>query len=102
MAILSSLEELTKSLSNLIGERTDDEAIEVLENFTDTFTDLYSRTEDSRKSDDIEKEWREKYRNRFYNGENSTPQKPIEEQRKDVEKDGESVSFDDLFEEREG
>ena len=96
-----------------VGDDTSDEAMSFIEDMSDTFNDLESRTVDNsgeweekyntlaQEKDNLDKEWREKYKARFFDGiENG--KEAIDDQKEDVKEDGEEVTFDDLFEEREG
>lgn len=108
MAILNK-EEFMKRLKERIGEDNSDEALSFIEDMEDTFNDLETKSsgnndeEWKKKYDELDNSWREKYKARFFNSE-TTPDDVKNEQKKDVQEDGETgdVSFDDLFEEREG
>ena len=108
MAILNR-EEFMSRLQERIGEDNSDEALSFIEDMEDTFNDLETKSsgnndeEWQKKYDELDKSWREKYKARFFNSE-TTPKDVKEEQTKDVKDDSETddVSFDDLFEEREG
>ena len=63
-------EEILESIRSRVGDSTDDETLEFLEDVTDTLTDLETRASDStdwkEKYDELDKSWREKYRERFF------------------------------------
>lgn len=107
MAILNKDDFLSR-LKERIGDDTSDEAMTFIEDMTDTFNDLETRSSGSNdeqwqmKLDELDKSWREKYKARFFSTE-TTPEDVKEEQKEDV-KDDENVekTFDDLFVEREG
>lgn len=107
MAILNKDDFLSR-LQERIGDDTSDEAMAFIEDMTDTFNDLETRSSGSNdeqwqtRLDELDKSWREKYKARFFNTE-TTPEDVKEEQKEDV-KDDENVekTFDDLFVEREG
>lgn len=108
MAVLSKEDFLSK-LQGLIGDSADDETLAVIEDFTDTYNDLEARTNDTEdwktKYEENDKEWRDKYKARFFSGDPSTSSKEVkDEQKKDVTDDTEvdEVTYDDLFKEREG
>jgi len=113
MAILSK-EDFFTAIKTRVGDDVSDDAMKFIEDITDTYNSL---TESSAKDDgedwkakydELDKTWREKYKARFFEGSNTessnetSKEKAKEEQEKDVKEDGEEVSFDDLFEEREG
>lgn len=95
-------EELIEKIKKYTGDRTDDETISLIEDVTDTFEYMSSRDSSSEEWEEkykkLDEEWRKKYKERFF----TTPGEVKEEQEEDAEKDGEEISFDNLFEEREG
>ena len=97
-----SKEYLLTQLKNLIGDRTDDEVIAIVEDVSDTIDDLNekSKTDWEEKYHDLDETWREKYRNRFFDGETTREEIKVE-QKKDIIKDGEPTDFEDLLKERE-
>ena len=67
-------EEILETVRTRIGENTDDETIALLEDITDTLTDLETRAngdgEDWKtKYESNDAEWRKKYTDRFFNNE---------------------------------
>lgn len=92
MSILSR-EEAIEKLSNFIGDNDSDEAIELLEDISDTLTgdgeDWKTRYEEN------DKEWRRKYKERFLGKSNEDEEETIEED------DEEVTDYDDLFKEEE-
>ena len=106
MAVLNK-EEFMSRLQERIGEDTSDEAMTFIEDMTDTFNDMETRSSGNndeqwqQKYDELDKSWREKYKARFFNSE-TTPADTKDEQEDDVKDDAEENTFADLFEEREG
>ena len=106
MAVLSK-EEYMSRLQERIGEDTSDEAMAFIEDMTDTFNDMETRSsghndgEWKQKYEDLDKSWRKKYKDRFFNSE-TTPADVKEEQEEDVKDDAKEKTYADLFEEREG
>lgn len=98
MAILTK-DEFNSRMSEVFKD-SDDNTLSVIEDFTDTFNDLYNRTESNRTADEIEREWRERYRKRFF-GEDEEVEDIKKENKEDLEEEDKPKSFDDLFEERE-
>ena len=98
MSIVSK-EDLFARLNERIGEDNSDEALALIEDFSDTFDSLSVPDTEDWKSryEENDKAWREKYRARFM-----SPSEAIEEEEEDVIDDSKEKSFDDLFEEREG
>lgn len=63
-------DELLERVRGIVGERHDDDVIGLLEDMTDTYTDMETRLEQSgdweRKYQENDSEWRRKYRERFF------------------------------------
>lgn len=106
MAILSR-EDYLERLNTLVGEDNSDEALQIIEDFTDTFDNLGTQNDNNdnenwkQKYEELDTTWRQKYRDRFMNSQ-TTEEDVIEEQEDNVELDGEMREYDELFEEREG
>lgn len=95
--------EILESIRSRVGDSTDDETLEFLEDVTDTLTDLEERASDSTnwkgKYDELDKTWREKYRERFFSSE---PEESTKENEKFEEKeDKEKKTYEDLFDVKE-
>ena len=106
MAVLNK-EEFLSRLQERIGEDTSDEAMTFIEDMTDTFNDLETRSNGQSdegwktKYEELDKSWREKYKARFFNSETTTADVK-DEQEDDVKDDAKEKTYADLFEEREG
>lgn len=94
-------DELLEIIKGRIGDDSSDETISFLEDITDTLSDYEEKatnsdTEDWKtKFEENDKMWREKYRERFFS-------KKVENEDEDFEEDEvKSLSYDDLFEEKE-
>lgn len=72
-------EEILESIRNIVGDSTDDNTLQVLEDVTDTFTDFEnktaSQTDWEAKYKENDEGWRKKYAERFYTGDPSVPPK---------------------------
>lgn len=106
MAILSH-DDFMNAVKSLSGDNADDNTLTMIENFTDTFNDLERRASDTTdwksKYEQKDKEWREKYKSRFFEGSAGTsPADVMKDQKEDSTDDSKEISFDDLFKEREG
>lgn len=108
MAIVSK-EELLASIKKLVGENSDDESLKLLEDFSDTFDDLKTRTSDTtdweKKFKENDEAWRQKYRDRFFGGgedNNNTPPPTPEPQPDDKPEIQSPETYDDLFTVKEG
>lgn len=63
-------EEILESIKTRVGDSTEDADLEFLEDVTDTFSDLKSKSEGQEywktRYEENDKQWREKYRDRFF------------------------------------
>lgn len=106
MAVLTR-EDYLERLNTLVGEDNSDEALQIIEDFTDTFDNLGTQNDNNdnenwkQKYEELDATWRQKYRDRFMNSQ-TTEEDVIEDQEDNVESDGEVKEYDELFEEREG
>jgi hypothetical protein len=91
-------EELLNDIKGIIGESTDDTSIILLEDISDTFDELESRSADTEdwktKYEENDAEWRRKYTDRFFSADpvdtpDPDPADPGEEK--------EPMTFEDLF-----
>lgn len=113
MAILSK-EKFFEVIKNRLGDDVSDEAMSFLEDITDTYNDLETKSTNADSEDwktkyeDLDKSWREKYKARFFDSQNTNssnvtnPNTAKAEQAEDVKDDSEQIDFSDLFAEREG
>lgn len=89
-------EELLAMIKGVIGEDTSDESLQLIEDVSDTINDYEDRAKEDWKAkyEANDKTWREKYRDRFFNG------KP--ESEPDDEPDDEKpkrLTYENLFKE---
>lgn len=94
MAKLSK-DELIEKVKKYVGDRTDDETIEIIEDISDSI-DSSDADEWKKKYQEIDKMWRDKYISRFFEKNDEEIEDPTNE---DDEK--EYKTFEDLFEEEE-
>lgn len=95
-------DEFFNTLSHLVGDRSDPDAIKALEDMTDTYNALEQGNKGDgidwkQKAEEIDKSWREKYRSRFMRGDGGNG--PSREN-SDPDSQGynpENVCFNDLF-----
>ena len=97
-------DEILEQIKTKLGEDTSDEAIGLIEDISDTFSDIETRLSDTtdwkKKYEENDKEWREKYRNRFFNPDSTNDtkigvgEKEVEEPEPDAEL---PTTFDELF-----
>lgn len=102
--MIKSKEEILATIKDRIGDDASDEALTLLEDITDTFTDLETKAKGDGKdwkaeAERIDTEWRAKYRDRFFSD-------PVDDPTPDPEPDSSvdetlSMTFEKLFEEKE-
>ena len=95
MAKLSK-DELIEKVKKYVGDRTDDETIEIIEDISDSI-DSSDADEWKKKYEENDKMWRDKYISRFVEKKEDEPDTPTEHD----EEEKEYNSFEDLFEEEE-
>lgn len=95
MAKLSK-DELIEKVRKYVGDRTDDETIEIIEDISDSI-DSSDADEWKQKYEENDKMWRDKYISRFVDKKEDEPDTPTEHE----EEEKEYNSFEDLFEEEE-
>lgn len=88
--------ELIEKVRKYVGDRTDDETIEIIEDISDS-TDSSDADEWKQKFEENDKMWRDKYISRFLEKKEDELDTPTEHE----EEEKEYNSFEDLFEEEE-
>ena len=89
-------DELIKKIRKYVGDRTDDETIEIIEDISDSI-DSSDDDEWRQKFEENDKMWRDKYISRFLEKKEDELDTPTEHE----EEEKEYNSFEDLFEEEE-
>lgn len=97
MAKLSK-DELIEKVKKYVGDRTDDETIEIIEDISDSI-DSSDADEWKKKYEENDKMWRDKYISRFFEKNDEENEDTTNEDDDDDEK--EYKTFEDLFEEEE-
>lgn len=101
MAVVKK-EEFMEALKNKIGDSTEDADLKLLEDFSDTYDDMFGRLNSSdstnwkEKYEQNDKEWREKYRARFFDSGIEDPTVK-QKHKEDEEERAEEITVDDLF-----
>lgn len=93
MAKLSK-DELIEKIKKYVGDRTDDETIEIIEDISDSI-DSSDADEWKQKYEENDKMWRDKYISRFFEKKEDELDTPTEHE----EEEKEYNSYEDLFEE---
>lgn len=92
MAKLSK-DELIEKVKKYVGDRTDDETIEIIEDISDSI-DTSDTDEWKRKYEENDKMWRDKYVSRFFDKKEEDLETPTEHEE---EEEKECNSYEDLF-----
>lgn len=95
MAKLSK-DELIEKVKKYVGDRTDDETIEIIEDITDSI-DTSDADDWKKKYEENDKMWRDKYVSRFFDKKEEDLETPTEHE----EEEKEYNSYEDLFEKEE-
>ena len=95
MAKLSK-DELIEKVKKYVGDRTDDETIEIIEDISDSI-DSSDADEWKKKFEENDKMWRDRYISRFVEKKEDELDTPTEHE----EEEKEYNSFEDLFKEEE-
>ena len=102
-------EDIILKLKEILGDRNDDDVLSVYEDIQDSIstTDNTSNYEErirqisedwETKYNDLDDYWRTKYTSRFF----TTPDEVVDRHEEDTKSEEEFVSFDELFDEKEG
>lgn len=100
--MIKSKEELIEEIRAVVGDDTSDNVIALIENVSDTITELETSDgeEWKQKFEENDKMWREKYISRFTEGKAEPTAEPTEPTTEPTADDEEKEkTFEDLFEE---
>lgn len=92
-------DELMATLKTRMGEDSSDESLSLIEDISDTFDDLTNKAKVDweTKYQELDKSWRERYRNRFFNGNNNDDDEDNDD---DMSNRGNKpLTFNELFKE---
>jgi hypothetical protein len=90
MAVLSRDDYLNR-LRTLIGDNTDDDSLSLIQDMTETYDTLQGEDWHTKYVEN-DKEWRQKYRDAFFNGKPSAPESEEPE-----EPDSSQITIESLF-----
>lgn len=99
--MVKTKEEMLAEIKAYIGDRTDDETLSLVENVTDTLSDMEKNGNAEARVKEVEDMWRTKYMERFFDGgkeEKTTEDKEDEEAEEDR---SEEIKIEDLYTEKE-
>ncbi len=98
--MVKTKEEMLAEIKAYIGDRTDDETVSLVENVTDTLTDMEKNGNAEARVKEVDDMWRAKYMERFFDGEKKNIE--VEEDEETEEKDkSEEIKIEDLYTEKE-
>ena len=103
MAVLSR-EEFFSNLNTVMGTNTSDDAMQFIEDMTDTYNDLENRANGSdtdweKKYHELDAAWKTKYTRRFFSsgGRSNIPESINDEQDDEQAKRASTIAIKDLF-----
>lgn len=97
--MVKTKEEMLAEIKAYIGDRTDDETVSLVENVTDTLSDMEKNGNAEARVKEVEDMWRAKYMERFFDGDN---EKKTAEAKEEEETDkAEEIKIEDLYTEKE-
>lgn len=100
--MVKTKEEMLDEIKSYIGDRTDDETVSLVENVTDTLSDMEKNGNAESRVKEVEDMWRAKYMERFFDGDKEKKNIEVEEDEETEEKDkSEEITIDDLYTEKE-
>lgn len=100
--MVKTKEEMLAEIKSYIGDRTDDETVSLVENVTDTLSDMEKNGNAEARVKEVEDMWRAKYMERFFDGDKEKKNIEVEEDEETEEKDkSEEITIDDLYTEKE-
>lgn len=103
MAVLER-EKFFEAVQARVGEDTTDEAIQFIEDMTDTYNDLEARgagdgIDWKERYDELDEKWKKKYAHRFFSGGAPRPAMIKEEDEEETIDAKEKITYSDLFKE---
>lgn len=100
--MIKTKEELLAEIKAYIGERTDDETVSLVENVTDTLSDMEKNGNAEARVKEVEDMWRAKYMERFFDGDKEEKITEVKEDEETEEKArSEEIKIEDLYTEKE-
>lgn len=100
---IKTTEELLNAIKERVGEDSSDEALEFIENVSDTLNDLNSKASKEqdweRKYNENDSAWRKKYRERFFSGNNNNENNDNDFDDDEPDNKGKRLTFESLFKE---
>lgn len=86
-------EELLASIKSVLGDNTDDSSIAIIEDISDTMDSFNDGKDWKAESERIDKEWRQKYHDRFFTAKPEDEEDPLDAGKPETK----PLRFEDLF-----
>lgn len=100
--MVKTKDEILAEIKTYIGDRTDDETVSLVENVTDTLSDMEKNGNAAARVKEVEDMWRTKYMERFFDGDKEEKITEVKEDEETEEKDrSEEIKIEDLYTEKE-
>lgn len=96
---VKKLEELLKAVEAVIGDSSSDESLALLEDISDTMGQWSENENWKEKYDTLDRDWRERYKQRFLSSEDKEETKETEKFYDDGTEVEKTYQYDDLFKE---
>ena len=97
--MVKTKEEMLVEIKAYIGDRTDDETVSLVENVTDTLSDMEKNGNAEARVKEVEDMWRAKYMERFFDGDKEEKTTEVKEE-EETDK-AEEIKIEDLYTEKE-
>lgn len=91
--MVKTKEELLASVKSVLGGNTDDASIAIIEDISDTMDSFNDGKDWKAEAEKIDKEWRQKYHDRFFNPTSEKDEDPLDAGDPEPKK----YRFEDLF-----
>lgn len=97
--MVKTKEEMLAEIKAYIGDRTDDETVSLVENVTDTLSNMEKNGNAEARVKEVEDMWRAKYMERFFDGDKEEKTTEVKEE-EETDK-AEEIKIEDLYTEKE-
>lgn len=99
-------DEIMEAIKARLGDDTSDEALAIIEDVNDTFSDYETRATDDWKTKyyELDSNWRKRYRDRFFQSpgnKETDKEEVVNDNEEDLKDEDEEKTFESLFEEKE-
>ena len=99
--MVKTKDEILAEIKAYIGDRTDDETVSLVENLTDTLSDMEKNGNAEARVKEVDDMWRKKYMERFFEGDKEEKIEDNEDEEKEENDKSEEIKIEDLYTEKE-